>query len=89
VTAPTACPAPEPRFADVQPIIHDHCATPCHNGAPGGPWPLDAYQDVKDWEDLIRSDLLDCTMPPADGGVPLSDADRAAILGWIRCGSPP
>jgi hypothetical protein len=53
---------------------------------PGGPWPLDTYEDVADWKDTIRDDVLDCSMPPPGGGVSLSNADRLAILSWVRCG---
>ncbi|HXJ22232.1 MAG TPA: hypothetical protein VMT03_18580 [Polyangia bacterium] len=88
VTAPTSCPSPGPSFADVQPIIQQNCAGPCHSGIPGGPWPLTSYEHVADWADVIRSDLVACNMPPADGGVSLDDADRLAILTWIRCGYP-
>jgi len=43
---------------------------------------------VADWADVILPDLIDCTMPPADGGVSLAPEDRLAILTWIRCGFP-
>jgi hypothetical protein len=89
VTAPTSCPTPAPRYMDVQPIIQQNCASPCHSGTdPAGPWPLTSYEHVADWADIVSADLLDCTMPPADGGVSLSAEDRQAILTWIRCGFP-
>ncbi|HVY38604.1 MAG TPA: hypothetical protein VHM31_11735 [Polyangia bacterium] len=88
VTAPTSCPDPAPRYADVAPIISQRCAMPCHSGVPNGPWPLTDYEHVADWADTVRADLLDCSMPPADGGVPITADDRTAVLTWIRCGAP-
>lgn len=82
----TKCPTPEPTFADVEPIFRRVCRD-CH-ALPGGPWPLESYSDIADWQDVIRDDLLTCTMPPADGGVTLADEDRQLILTWIRCGAP-
>jgi len=87
VKAPTACPEPPPRWADVSPIFQAKCVL-CHNGSPGGPWPLMQYQHVADWFDVVRAMLLDCSMPPPDAGVPMPDEERVAILTWILCGYP-
>ncbi|MEO8919200.1 MAG: hypothetical protein ABI488_17390 [Polyangiaceae bacterium] len=87
VKAPTACPDPPLTYPDVAPLFQSKCVSACHNGTPNGPWPLDAYQDAADWQDTIRDDLLDCSMPPADSGVAVSDEDRVAILTWVRCGA--
>lgn len=87
VIAPTVCPAPAPRYADVETIVGQRCVS-CHYGMPQGPWPLTDYQSVVDWQDLIRNDVLNCTMPPADSGVVMTAAERAAILTWILCGTP-
>ncbi|MET0795020.1 MAG: cytochrome c [Polyangiaceae bacterium] len=86
VQAPTACPDPATRYADVVDIFRSKCVS-CHYGAAGGPWPLTTYEDASDWKDTIRDDLLDCSMPPPDAGVELSDQDRRAILTWVRCGA--
>ena len=86
--APTACPDPAPTFADVAPIFGERCVTPCHSGTPNGPWPLSRYEHIFDWQEDIRSHLLDCTMPPLDGGVAITTEERLAILNWIRCGLP-
>ena len=86
--APTECPQPPPTFAQVAPIIGERCATPCHSGTPNGPWPLARYEHIYDWQEDIRSRLLECTMPPLDGGVPITTDERRAILVWIRCGLP-
>ena len=64
VTAPTECPDPAPRYADVAPIIGKYCASPCHYGAPAGPWPLTDYDHVADWQDIVRDQVLTCAMPP-------------------------
>lgn len=80
----TECPEPAPVFADVKPVFQQSCSI-CHS-VPGGPWPLDTYSHIADWQDVIRDELLTCAMPPANGGVILSDADRQLILTWIRCG---
>ena len=54
-------------------------------------WPLNDYELVADWADLIRADLLNCSMPPADAaaGAAMTDADRVVLLNWILCGTPP
>ena len=88
VKLPTSCPSVPPRYADVKPIFDSTC-NGCHAvGVKDGPWPLDDYQSIVDWADLIRADLVSCVMPPADGGVALSDEDRLAILTWARCDFP-
>jgi hypothetical protein len=85
VEAPTSCTAPALRYVDIAPIIDRRCV-PCHFGIQDGPWPLTKYEDVADWQDLVRADLLDCSMPPPDGGIEMAPTERAAILQWIRCG---
>jgi uncharacterized membrane protein len=87
VTAPTACPDPAPRYADVAPIFEQRCVI-CHAGNPGGPWSLKDYGHVADWQDTIRTNVRDCSMPPADAGVPMTIGERVSILTWIRCGLP-
>jgi hypothetical protein len=86
-TAPTACPEPSPRYADVEPIFMERCVT-CHGGVVGGPWPLTTHGHIATWANEIRGELLDCTMPPADAGAPMTDDEREAILVWLRCGFP-
>ncbi|QSQ27148.1 hypothetical protein JY651_20525 [Pyxidicoccus parkwayensis] len=87
VQAPTACPSPAPRYADVAPIFEQRCVI-CHDTAPGGPWPLNDYGHVSDWQETIRASQLDCSMPPSDAGVRITLEERLAILQWIRCGLP-
>lgn len=86
VVAPTVCPEPAPRYADVAPIFARHCVT-CHYGALDGPWSLSDYQHIADWSDLVRAQVLTCGMPPADAAVPpVPEEDRQAILTWLLCG---
>jgi hypothetical protein len=40
------------------------------------------------WADVVRADLIDCSMPPGEGGVAMADEERLAVLVWIRCGFP-
>ncbi|WP_224244574.1 c-type cytochrome [Hyalangium gracile] len=86
MTAPTSCPEPAPRYADVAPIFQQRCVV-CHNGS-GGPWPLDDYGHVSDWQDSIRDYVRECIMPPSDSGVTMTVEERVAILTWLRCGLP-
>jgi uncharacterized membrane protein len=86
VTAPTTCPFPVPRYADVQPIFQQRCVT-CHSGQTER-WPLTMYQHVADWYDVVRDQVLTCMMPPPDSGIPMTNQERVAILAWIRCGFP-
>jgi hypothetical protein len=86
--APTECnDAGLTYAADVKPIIDAHCV-PCHYGQIGGPWPLTSYNDVADWQDTVRDDLVRCTMPPADAGTVMSTAEKQKVLDWLRCGYP-
>ena len=66
------------------------CNSSCH--APGvGPWPLNNYRDVSDWQSIIFNDTEACTMPPPDAGAGngnLSDTDRTTLLNWLACGAP-
>lgn len=84
VTPPTTCPDPMPRYADVQPIIQQRCVV-CHSGLTER-WPLTMYQDLADWYDTIRDDVLSCTMPPPEAAIPITTQERLAILTWIKCG---
>jgi hypothetical protein len=87
VQAPTACPEPAPRYADVAPVFTQRCVV-CHSPMWTGPWPLDEYGHLADWQSDIRSHLLDCTMPPPDAGIPLPEEESLLILTWLRCGLP-
>ncbi|HEX5658816.1 MAG TPA: hypothetical protein VFX59_16570 [Polyangiales bacterium] len=87
VVAPTSCPSPAPKYADVQPIFTKQCGV-CHGQDWTGEWPLDSYSHISDWQDEIRSELVTCAMPPVDSGVMIPLASRMKILEWIRCGLP-
>jgi hypothetical protein len=76
------------RYPDIAAIIQRSCY-PCHEGDPNqDPWPLEQYADVVDWAQLLRQDLVGCTMPPLDGGVGMSATDRLNFLAWLQCGEP-
>jgi len=85
----TSCPTPPVKYGDVKPIFDRHCNT-CHSSQWTGPWPLTEYEDVSDWQDDIRTDVLNCSMPMADGGVPvtITNEERQKILSFIVCGLP-
>lgn len=85
--APTACPEQLPTYLDIAKIVERRCES-CHSPYWTGPWPLDTYEHVADWQDAIREHLLDCTMPPVEGGGPLSKSDSDTFLLWLRCGLP-
>lgn len=86
IAVPTRCPDPMPRYADVKPIIDQRCVV-CHSGQTEL-WPLTTYQHVASWYDTVRDDVRTCAMPPPDSGSAITDAERLAILTWIRCGYP-
>jgi uncharacterized membrane protein len=87
VQLPTSCPAPAPTYADVAPIIAQRCAV-CHGQVQTGNWPLDTYSHVASWREEIRTELVNCTMPPRDSGLSIPDEERMTILTWIRCDLP-
>ena len=88
VIAPTECSADAPAdYQAVAPIFAQRCAT-CHGRVKGGPWPLGTYEDVADWADVVRDELISCAMPPPDSGLGMTNAERLQILSWLRCGYP-
>lgn len=86
VTAPTACPTPAPHYPDVEPIFQQRCVV-CHSDH-SDRWPLTTFNHVADWADQIHDDMLTCAMPPPQAMIPITTAERIAILTWIRCGFP-
>jgi uncharacterized membrane protein len=80
-----ACPTPALRYVDVKPIFDQRCIS-CHSPSWTGPWPLDTYGHVADWQDDIRTNLLRCSMPPPDAGIPITTEERRQILTWLACG---
>jgi len=87
VTTPPACPDPVPTWDDVQPVLEANCRS-CHSGDPSGPWPLDTYAHVADWQHEIRAFVSTCAMPPPDSGEVVPEDDRTLLLAWIACGAP-
>lgn len=86
VKAPTECTTPNLRYADVKPAFDAYCVN-CHSTESMGQWPLADYQSIADWSDIVRDNLVECSMPPYDGGVPMADEPRDKILNWLRCGA--
>ena len=86
VTAPTSCSDPSLRYADVKPIFEERCVL-CHDGSNDN-WPLTSYQHAADWFDLIPPEVVNCTMPPPEEGIPMTDEERDRLLQWYRCGFP-
>lgn len=88
LSAPATCPTPAPTYADVKPIFTQSCVG-CHNDDPNGPWSLQDYEHIADWQEVVGQMVADCEMPPADSGVTMTEADRLKILTWFQCGARP
>lgn len=84
---PANCSGPVPTYSELAPLIVLRCES-CHSGMVGGPWPLKTYQHLSDWQDAVRSEILNCRMPPVDSGVPITYEERQKIFTWVRCGLP-
>jgi uncharacterized membrane protein len=80
-----------PNYARVRSIVATACV-PCHNeetaAMDGGTWPLTTRDDLASWTEVITEDILNCSMPPADGGVPMHRRDRDLLVQWLLCGAP-
>jgi mono/diheme cytochrome c family protein len=94
---PAECPSDAPGYAaTIAPIVKTRCLG-CH--APGGQAadkPLGTWDDVHARRSAVLNQVYSCSMPPTEGGplgMPstgsgLTDAERAALLGWLVCGAP-
>jgi hypothetical protein len=80
-----------PNYERVKSILASACV-PCHNemtaAQDGGTWPLTKYDDVFEWVPVIKESILNCSMPPADGGVPMHRRDRDLLVQWLLCDAP-
>lgn len=83
-------------YDDIQPIIHNKCAT-CHRPGGGGPFNLITYNDVQQRANFIRKVITKGYMPPwkADdhyttfaNNRKLSDEELEKITTWIDAGTP-
>ena len=73
-------------YATVKPIL-DRACVPCHfsdDVDAGSNWPLTTYSDIQAWDDTIRLDILDCSMPPPGSGFTMTDKERARVMNWIK-----
>jgi uncharacterized membrane protein len=85
VDASATCETDGAPFDAILPILQKSCI-PCHDtSAPDAAWPLTTYDDVAGWSEIIEGDVLRCSMPPADGGVSITNADRLALVNWMIC----
>jgi len=85
VDASATCETDGAPFDAILPILQKSCI-PCHDtSAPDAAWPLTTYDDVEAWSGVIEGDILRCSMPPADGGVPITSAERLALVNWMIC----
>lgn len=92
-----AAPAQAPTFAEhVAPIVQKHCQD-CHHAGTEAPFPLVTYRDVAAQSAMIAEVVADGRMPPWYGSArhgefvnrrALDDAERDALLRWIRAGMP-
>ena len=88
----------KPTYADnVAHIINDHCLA-CHTPNGVAPIPLDSYEKVKNWAQMVEETISDRRMPPwhADPryGVfsndrSLPEIDRNTVSTWIEQGMAP
>lgn len=83
-------------YAHVARILQSQCAS-CHNPQGGAPFNLLTYEDAKQWGgqilDVTQSRYMPPWLPAPDkgdfaGARRLSDADLAAIRGWVGAGMP-
>ncbi len=84
-------------YAHVSHILETQCSS-CHSPQGGAPFNLLTYDDAKQWGGQILDVTQSRYMPPwlpapgkgdFAGARRLSDADLAAIRGWVGAGMPP
>jgi hypothetical protein len=87
---PRPCPSPPPSFsADVLPVFQAKCDG-CH-----GPGKLRASTPLTTWDEIqkllptVVVYVVNCRMPNvAEGGTPLTPAERSTMLDWFVCMTP-
>jgi uncharacterized membrane protein len=95
LVSPAMCPAlgdtcsvTAPSYKDtIAPIIEARC-TSCHTGVGDAPWPLDTWENIVEWADLVATSVDRCTMPPSDAGIPFTAGEREDLRTWLICGAP-
>ncbi len=95
--APTPSPTPNPTPTPVnisysmvhEKVIKTNCLK-CHTAIAGnkGDVNLENYKNVSGKINDIKSQIEGGTMPPTDGGKPLTDEQKKLILKWIEQGAP-
>lgn len=87
-----------PTWNDVAPVLERRCVH-CHQGDAVGPMKLQTYEQVKPFGELVRTSVVDRTMPPwlavDDGSCNdfqdsewLSDEEIALVADWVDAGMP-
>jgi len=83
-----ACPGTPPSYqTDIAPIIEHSCLS-CHDtDKVASARLLTDYNSLFTLRTQILNQVSDCSMPPPEGA-PLTDTERATLLGWLACGAP-
>jgi hypothetical protein len=83
-------------YRDVLPVVQKHCQS-CHRPGEIAPFPLETYQQAKNWAAAIGADVASRKMPPwfADrccgkfsNDPSLSDQQIRTIKDWVAAGAP-
>lgn len=85
---PASCPSPAPGYAaEIAPIVKARCLL-CHDaGGVASDRPLSPYAALYARRSAVLNQVHGCTMPPSGATAP-TEAERAALLGWLVCGAP-
>lgn len=83
---------------EISRIMQAHCVE-CHREGGLGPFSLESLEDLEEHAGMVRKQVERGAMPPwfaAPGGHgifsndrSLPEADKAALLGWLKSGRPP
>ncbi|HTQ05038.1 MAG TPA: hypothetical protein VMI54_14335 [Polyangiaceae bacterium] len=84
-----ACATNAPSYAtDIAPLVEARCLG-CHfKGNPNSSVVLETQAEMSQQTQLVETQIYRCEMPPADGGIPLTDTERTELLQWLVCGAP-
>jgi len=84
-------------YADVEPILREHCAG-CHAEGEAAPFPLETWAQTAAVDTAVRAAVLSGDMPPWSAedccgkeyrdDRRLTEAERNIVVGWIDQGSP-
>lgn len=83
-------------YRDIQPIVHNRCAS-CHRPGGGAPFSLITFEDIGKRASFVRDVVSSGYMPPwrandhytkFSNSRKLTDEERKKILDWISAGTP-